>query len=255
MRRQKSTIEIVRDIKLKKKRRNFVAAEWWSFFCFFYSQMLDISYNRIRELNKQSFARYSGIRLLYMFENMIRTIEDGTFSDLTDLEVRITAFAAFNCMNFEKKNLFHSHRSLTSRQMHWHQYPWNCCKCRCYAIYTSTTTIWCICPVIWRNCRNRSRHHCKCSIWAVVDWKRFRIWAFYQNCSCWMCRITCWARWRHNNSRRFAVWSASKYRMPPICRHALVKRWKSISASDRLRWKRDWIVRRKEKVNSGFWIH
>lgn len=79
--------------------------------------MLDISYNRIRELNKQSFARYSGIRLLYMFENMIRTIEDGTFSDLTDLEVRVTAFVAYNCMNFEK-TVFHSHRSLTYRQMH-----------------------------------------------------------------------------------------------------------------------------------------
>lgn len=46
-----------------------------------------MSFNRIRELTQKSFARYSNIRLLYLFENMIRTIEEGTFSQLTNLEV------------------------------------------------------------------------------------------------------------------------------------------------------------------------
>lgn len=43
--------------------------------------------NRIRELRKDSFARYPDIKLLYLFENMIWIIEDGAFSDLTGLEV------------------------------------------------------------------------------------------------------------------------------------------------------------------------
>lgn len=50
--------------------------------------MLEISYNRIRELTKQSFARYPNIRLLYMYENMIRTVEEGAFAHLTNLEVK-----------------------------------------------------------------------------------------------------------------------------------------------------------------------
>lgn len=53
--------------------------------------MFDISYNRIRELSKQSLARYTSIRFLYMFENMIRTVEEGTFSQLTNLEVKQTS--------------------------------------------------------------------------------------------------------------------------------------------------------------------
>lgn len=52
--------------------------------------MFDISFNRIRELTKQSFARYLSIKFLYMFENMIRTVEEGTFSQLTNLEVTPT---------------------------------------------------------------------------------------------------------------------------------------------------------------------
>ncbi|XP_055626877.1 toll-like receptor 3 isoform X2 [Toxorhynchites rutilus septentrionalis] len=49
-------------------------------------QIFDLSYNRIRDLNRQSFARYTDIKYLYLFENMIQNIEEGTFSDLTTLE-------------------------------------------------------------------------------------------------------------------------------------------------------------------------
>lgn len=67
---------------------------WFGLFCA-YLQMLEISYNRIRELNKKSFVRYTNIRLLYMYENMIRTVEEGTFAQLTSLEVRQYSSAEF----------------------------------------------------------------------------------------------------------------------------------------------------------------
>lgn len=50
-------------------------------------QMFDLSINRIRELRKDSFDRYPKIRLLYLFDNTIQYIEDGTFAHLTNLEV------------------------------------------------------------------------------------------------------------------------------------------------------------------------
>lgn len=49
-------------------------------------EILDISFNRIRELNENSFASYTDIKYLYLFENMIQTIEPNTFAQLTDLE-------------------------------------------------------------------------------------------------------------------------------------------------------------------------
>lgn len=49
--------------------------------------MLDISFNRIRELTRESFSKYPNIKYLYLFENMIQWIEPGTFAQLTDLEV------------------------------------------------------------------------------------------------------------------------------------------------------------------------
>lgn len=48
--------------------------------------ILDVSFNRIRDLNRQSFSRYTGVKYLYLFENMIQNIEEGTFSELTNLE-------------------------------------------------------------------------------------------------------------------------------------------------------------------------
>lgn len=49
-------------------------------------EILDLSYNRIRDLNRHSFARYSDVKYLYLFENLIQTFEPGTFSQLTSLE-------------------------------------------------------------------------------------------------------------------------------------------------------------------------
>lgn len=43
--------------------------------------------NRIRKLYRKTFERYSDITLLYLFENMIHWIEEGTFSQLSDLQV------------------------------------------------------------------------------------------------------------------------------------------------------------------------
>lgn len=53
--------------------------------------MFDLSINRIRELRKDSFVRYPKIRLLYLFDNTIQYIENGTFAHLTSLEVSAAA--------------------------------------------------------------------------------------------------------------------------------------------------------------------
>lgn len=45
-----------------------------------------MSFNRIRELERASFEKYTDIRYLYLFENMIQTVEPGTFAQLTSLE-------------------------------------------------------------------------------------------------------------------------------------------------------------------------
>lgn len=49
-------------------------------------EIFDLSFNRIRDLNKASFTRYSNVKFLYLFDNMIQNIEEGTFSQLTSLE-------------------------------------------------------------------------------------------------------------------------------------------------------------------------
>lgn len=56
-------------------------------FTLFNFQVFDLSLNRIRELTKKSFARYSNVKLLYLFDNAIQFIQDGTFVHLTSLEV------------------------------------------------------------------------------------------------------------------------------------------------------------------------
>lgn len=48
--------------------------------------ILDLSFNRIRDLNTHSFGRYTEVKYLYLFENMIQNIEEGTFSELVNLE-------------------------------------------------------------------------------------------------------------------------------------------------------------------------
>ncbi|KAJ6644258.1 Tsukushi, partial [Pseudolycoriella hygida] len=49
-------------------------------------EILDVSFNRIRELNEHSFSRYTDVRYLYLFENMIQSIGPNTFAQLTYLE-------------------------------------------------------------------------------------------------------------------------------------------------------------------------
>lgn len=62
----------------------------WYFFDFylliFLVQIFDLSFNRIRELNTKSFARYTDIKFLYLFENMIRVIQKNSFASLKQLE-------------------------------------------------------------------------------------------------------------------------------------------------------------------------
>ncbi|XP_069678158.1 leucine-rich repeat-containing protein 4C-like [Periplaneta americana] len=50
-------------------------------------EILDATYNRIRELTKDSFRHYTYLQILYLEENMISYIEEGTFDSLQDLEV------------------------------------------------------------------------------------------------------------------------------------------------------------------------
>lgn len=45
-----------------------------------------MSVNRISRLSRKTFARYTDVKLLYLFDNAIHSIEPGTFQQLTDLE-------------------------------------------------------------------------------------------------------------------------------------------------------------------------
>lgn len=49
-------------------------------------QVLDLSHNRIRELTRDSFSKYTDLKYLYVFENIVMEIEEGTFAQLTGLE-------------------------------------------------------------------------------------------------------------------------------------------------------------------------
>jgi leucine-rich repeat transmembrane neuronal protein 1/2 len=53
--------------------------------CLFF-QILDVSLNRIKKLNKKSFSSYTKLKHLYLYNNKIAKIEVGTFSLLTSLE-------------------------------------------------------------------------------------------------------------------------------------------------------------------------
>lgn len=52
--------------------------------CFF--QILDLSFNRLRILEKTSFTHLPNLKYLYLHENVIQVIEEGTFSHLSGLE-------------------------------------------------------------------------------------------------------------------------------------------------------------------------
>ncbi|XP_034478800.1 leucine-rich repeat-containing protein 4B [Drosophila innubila] len=49
-------------------------------------EVLDLSYNRIRKLKSSSFQRYSDIKFLLLYDNMILSVEPGTFEPLTALQ-------------------------------------------------------------------------------------------------------------------------------------------------------------------------
>uniref|UniRef100_A0A182IJJ4 LRRCT domain-containing protein n=1 Tax=Anopheles atroparvus TaxID=41427 RepID=A0A182IJJ4_ANOAO len=81
-------------------------------------EILDLSFNRIRDLNGQSFARYGSVKYLYLFENMIQNIEEGTFSELTNLEAIDLSFNALKSVPLEifqlpvLRNLYVGHNAL-----------------------------------------------------------------------------------------------------------------------------------------------
>lgn len=50
-------------------------------------QVLDLSVNRIRKLTQGSFQRYTDVKFLLLYENMILSVEPGTFEPLTSLQV------------------------------------------------------------------------------------------------------------------------------------------------------------------------
>nr|XP_013119078.1 unnamed protein product [Stomoxys calcitrans] len=49
-------------------------------------EVLDLSYNRIRKLKRSSFQPYRSVKFLLLYDNLIQTVEPGTFSDLKSLQ-------------------------------------------------------------------------------------------------------------------------------------------------------------------------
>ncbi|XP_052860420.1 leucine-rich repeat-containing protein 38 [Anopheles cruzii] len=82
-------------------------------------EIFDLSFNRIRDLDQESFSRYGAVKYLYLFENMIQNIEEGTFSGLTNLEALDLSFNALKTIPLEifelpvLRNLYAGHNALT----------------------------------------------------------------------------------------------------------------------------------------------
>ncbi|EDO63949.1 AGAP006647-PA [Anopheles gambiae str. PEST] len=82
-------------------------------------EIFDLSFNRIRDLNPQSFARYGSVKYLYLFENMIHNVEPETFSSLTNLEAIDLSNNALISIPLELfrlpslRNLYVSHNTLS----------------------------------------------------------------------------------------------------------------------------------------------
>lgn len=49
---------------------------------------MDLSFNRLKKLKRSSFQLYGGLRFLLLYENMIQSVEPGTFSHLIELQVK-----------------------------------------------------------------------------------------------------------------------------------------------------------------------
>ena len=50
-------------------------------------QIIWLTDNRIRDLSLESFSKYGSLKYLYINENMVQTVEEGTFAQLPNLEV------------------------------------------------------------------------------------------------------------------------------------------------------------------------
>ncbi|CAD7014813.1 leucine-rich repeat and immunoglobulin-like domain-containing nogo receptor-interacting protein 1 isoform X2 [Ceratitis capitata] len=49
-------------------------------------EILDLAFNRIKKLKRNSFERYTSVEILVLYENKIQSVEPGTFAQLTSLE-------------------------------------------------------------------------------------------------------------------------------------------------------------------------
>lgn len=58
-------------------------------------QVLDLSFNRIRKLTQGSFQRYTDVKFLLLYENLILSVEPGAFAPLTSLQV--SCDSSWNC--------------------------------------------------------------------------------------------------------------------------------------------------------------
>ncbi|GLV45614.1 Leucine-rich repeat activity-regulated protein at synapses [Carabus blaptoides fortunei] len=70
------------------------------------TEIIDISMNRIRELTNNSFKVYTYLKKLYLNDNMIMTIEPGTFDGLDDLD---TLDLSMNALIEVPVSIFHLH--------------------------------------------------------------------------------------------------------------------------------------------------
>lgn len=48
-------------------------------------EIIDLSFNRIRKITKEEMGRYSKIKMLYLSDNLLTSLDNSTFEDLTDL--------------------------------------------------------------------------------------------------------------------------------------------------------------------------
>jgi leucine-rich repeat transmembrane neuronal protein 1/2 len=70
-------------------------------FYYFFPKILDLSFNRIRDIDRQSFAKYDDIKYLYLQENMIQNLEEESFAHLTDLEAIDLSYNALTTIPME----------------------------------------------------------------------------------------------------------------------------------------------------------
>lgn len=75
--------------------------EFWGYFFLF--QILDFSVNRLRDLKNETLGAYTSLAYLYLQDNFIQTIEEGSFDRLRSLEV--IDLTKNGCQDFPKSTL------------------------------------------------------------------------------------------------------------------------------------------------------